>query len=317
MTKKYVNKTISPKATMYIVIAAVVLIAIIVICATSIVTVPTGHTGVLVTFGKVENGVLEEGLHVKLPWQNVVSMDNRTQKSTLNVQAFSSDIQQVDIACSVNYSINSATAQELYRKVGANYYSTIMENRINENIKAVFSQYSAENLISSRSELSTKLTEQLSNEMKTHGINIITVSIENIDFSDKYTDAVESKQVAEQAKLQAQIEQEQKTMEQKAEAERAQITAQSKAEVNKIQAEAEAEILQMKAAAEAEALRIKSEAEAAANQQLAESVTDELIEYLITQGWDGKLPTVMGDGAVSIFDILKAQEETESETPAA
>ncbi len=310
MTKN-VKKTASPKAIGYIIIAAVVVIAAIIICATSIVTVPTGHTGVLVTFGRVEEGVLAEGIHFKLPWQNVVSMDNRTQKNALTVQAFSSDIQQVDIACSVNYSINSATAQELYRKVGANYYSTIMENRINENIKAVFSQYSAENLISSRSELSTKLTSQLSGEMKEHGINIISVSIENIDFSDKYTDAVESKQVAEQAKLQAQIEQEQKTMEQRAEAERAKITAESQAEVKEIQAEAEAKIISIKAAAEAEAMRIKAEAEALANIQISDSVTNELIEYLIIQGWDGKLPTVMGDGTVSIFDILKAQEKEE------
>ncbi len=291
------KKPVSAKLTKYIIIAAVVVIAAIILVTSMIVTVPTGHTGVLVTFGKVEDGVLAEGLHVKLPWQNVVCMDNRTQKSSLNVEAFSSDIQQVDVTCSVNYSINSATAQELYRKVGANYYSTIMENRINENIKAVFSQYSAENLIVARSELSTKLTSQLLDEMQDHGINIISVSVENIDFTDKYTDAVESKQVAEQAKLQAQIEQAQKTMEQEEEAKRAQIIAEADAAVKKIEAEAEAE-----------AIRIKAEAEAEANRKLAESVTDELIQYLITEGWDGKLPTVVGDGAVSVFDILKAEE---------
>lgn len=290
------NQKQLPSFTKYIALAVIVLIAAVVLITTMITTVPTGHTGIVVTFGKVDDVTLTEGLHFKLPWQNVVVMDNRTQKNAMSVQAFSSDIQQVDVTCSVNYNINSATAFELYRKVGENYYATIMENRIHENVKSVFSNYTADALVSSRNELSAKIYENLKTEMEAHGINITTVSIEDLDFTDKFTDAVESKQVAEQAKLQAQIEQEQKTLEQRAEAERAQIIAEAEAEVKKIQADAEAE-----------ALRIKSEAEAEANALISASVTEELLRYMIAQGWDGKLPLSVGD-SFSIFDIIEASK---------
>lgn len=302
MTGKAPQSKPLPAFAKYIIVGIIVLIAAIVLATTMITTVPTGHTGIVVTFGKVDDTTLSEGLHFKLPWQDVVVMDNRTRKNSMSVQAFSSDIQQVDVTCSVNYNINSATAFELYRKVGENYYATIMENRIHENVKSVLSNYTADALISSRNELSAQIYEKLKTEMEAHGINITTVSIEDLDFTDKFTDAVESKQVAEQAKLQAQIEQEQKTLEQKAEAERAQIIAEAEAAVKKIQAEAEAE-----------ALRIQSEAEAQANALLSESVTEELIRYMIAEGWDGKLPLSVGD-SFSIFDIIEASKNASSES---
>ena len=70
------------------------------------VSVPTGHTGVVTTFGKVEDFTLEAGVHFKLPWQEVVKMDNRVQKQTLDMQCFSSDIQEVSMTYTVNYQIN-------------------------------------------------------------------------------------------------------------------------------------------------------------------------------------------------------------------
>lgn len=88
--------------------------------------------------------------------------------------------------------------------------------------------------------------------MKAYGIEIISVSIEDIDFTDVFTDAVEAKQVAEQSKLQAEIEEAQKTMIAQQEAERAQIQANANAEVAKINADAEAYAVKVAAEAEAE-----------------------------------------------------------------
>ena len=63
--------------------------------------VPTGHTGILTTFGRVEDTTLEAGLHVKLPVQQVVVMDNRTQKSVVDLSCFSSDIQSASRSAAV------------------------------------------------------------------------------------------------------------------------------------------------------------------------------------------------------------------------
>ena len=287
---------VSKKTVIFLVAMAAVIAAIAALASFSMVTVPTGHTGVVVTFGRVEDYVLDEGVHLKLPWQTVIKMDNRAQKEQLAFQAFSSDIQQVDVSCAVNFSVDRETSQNLYRNVGVSYYETVMQPRIYESIKAVFANYSAENLIGKRSVLSEEVMAILSPEMKVYGIEIINVSIENIDFSDVFTDAVESKQVAEQSKLQAQIEQEQKTMEQNAEAER-----------KLIQIEAEAEAAKIKADAEAYAVRVQAEAEAEANQKLAASISELFNDYKQIEKWNGELPQIVsGDGTVlPIIDMNK------------
>lgn len=84
-------------------------------------SVPTGYTGILTTFGKVEDNTLDAGLHIIKPTQKVVLIDNRERKDLFEVEAFSSDIQQVAIEGSVNYMIDQDTAMVLYREVGVGY----------------------------------------------------------------------------------------------------------------------------------------------------------------------------------------------------
>jgi len=278
-----------------IVVPILIILLLAIAGVNAIVSVPTGHTGVVVTFGKVEDYVLTEGMHLKLPWQTVVKMDNRVQKNSVALQAFSSDIQQVNANVAVNYSVDRETSQNLYRNVGSSYYSTVMEPRIQENVKSVFSKFSAENLVASREDLSRQVSELLKPEMKAHGIEIISVSIEDIDFTDVFTDAVEAKQVAEQSKLQATIEQEQKIIEAEAQAERAVISAEAEASVRKIDADAAAY-----------AIQVQAEAEAEANKKIAASLTDELIAYTEMTTWDGVLPKIYSGGNGSVIPVLGA-----------
>ena len=278
----------------------IILIAVAAVCAiiysTCTAQVPTGYTGILTTFGRVESYTMDAGFHFKSPFQQVVLMDNREQKTSFKTQSFSSDIQQVDIDGSINFSINQATAMNLYRQVGTSYFNTLVMPRLLENTKAVFSKHTAENLVAARETLSKTIRNQLSEEMKNYGINISSVSIENIDFTDSFTDAVEQKQVAAQKKLQAEIEQEQKTMETQQQAERQRITAEAEAAVKKIEADAAAY-----------ATKVKAEAEAEANQKIAASLTESLIKWQQANAWDGKLPTYMaGEGSTSL-PILNIQ----------
>lgn len=268
----------------------------------SITVVPTGYTGILTTFGRVEDRTISAGAHFILPWQNVVKMDNRTQKVQIITEAFSSDIQQVDLQLSVNYCIDQETAQELYRTVGINYYENVMYPRILENTKAVFSQYSAENLIARRNTLSDQIAESTAADMKMYGITIVSVAIENIDFTDAFTTAVEAKQVAAQNKLTAETEQAQKTMEEEATAQRAVIAANAEAEKAVIAANAELEVVKI----QAEASLYAGEKEAEMNKRISESLTDELIQYYWIKQWNGELPsTVLGSDASYMIDLTK------------
>lgn len=277
------------------IVAAVVLIFI-----SCFASVPTGYTGILTTFGRVENETMEAGFHFKAPWQSVVKMNNQEQRNQFEFEAFSSDIQQVNISGSINYNIDKSTAMTLYREVGTSYANTLITPRLYENTKAVFSRYEAESLIAKRDVLSDEIREMMVSDLKNYGINVLSVSIENIDFTDAFTDAVEAKQVASQNKLKAETEQEQQTMEAKAAAERKQIEAAAQAEVQKIQADAEAY-----------QIKVQSEAEAEANKKIAESLSEQLIEYSYANSWNGELPdTYVGSGdALPVIQTGSPEEE--------
>ena len=287
----------SKKATKSFVLLGAVIIIFVLIATTCTVTVDTGNTAIVTTFGKVEDYTLEAGFHFKSPFQQIILMDNREQKTTFSTQAFSSDIQQVDITGSINYAINKSTAMTLFKEVGTNYFDKLINPRMMENTKAVFSKYTAENLVSAREELSVQIRDTLSKEMERYGITIISVSIENVDFTDAFTDAVEAKQVAAQKKLQAEIEQEQKTME-----------TQQQAQRQKIEAEAEAEVKKIAADAEAYSITTKAEAEAQANKQIAQSLTKELIEFTQVNQWNGELPLYVSGDAADTLPVLSLNE---------
>ena len=253
-------------------IAAVGLVAaaalIVLSCVT---TVPTGHTGVVTTFGHVENYTLDAGVHMVKPWQQVVKMDNRVQKQTVKLACFSSDIQEVNMSYTINYQIRKADAMTLYSTVGVSYYDTVVAPNIAESVKVATARYTAEELVGMRDELANAIELILSEKLEQYNIEVVSTSIEDMDFTDAFTDAVEAKQVAQQNKLKAQTEAEQRVIE-----------ANAAAEVKKVQADAEAyEVL------------ARAEAEAEANRKISESLTRDLIDYNYALRWDGKLPMMM------------------------
>ena len=283
-----------------LIILIVAVILLLVVATTCTATVQTGYTGIVTTFGKVEDVTLEAGLHFKSPFQRIIPMDNREQKSSFETEAFSSDIQQVNIDGSINYAINKKTAMNLFKEVGTDYFNKLVYPRMLEITKGVFSQYTAENLVANRQKLSEQIREGLDQELAGYGINVISLSIENLDFTDAFTDAVEAKQVAAQRKLQAEIEQGQMTME-----------TQQQAERKRINAEAEANVAKINADADAYALQVRSEAEAEANKKIAESLTENLIRFNEIKSWDGKLPTYMSGQGGTTIPVLNFGGETE------
>ena len=276
------------------ILAGAVLIALIVLAATCMKTVPTGYTGILTTFGRVEEANLQAGFHLKAPWQKIVLMDNRVQKVTVDTQAFSSDIQQVDVRLTITYRIDNDAASKLYRQVGVQYYDKVISPRLMENTKSVFAKYTAEGLVEQRATLAGEVRELMASDLSDYGVQVESIAIENIDFSDRFTDAIEAKQVATQELQRATTQQEQTNMEAKAAAERERIAAQAKADVEKINADAEAY-----------SIKTRAEAEADANDQIAKSLTEALIRYTQAQRWNGELPgTFIGSSdALPVINI--------------
>lgn len=266
--------------------AVLLIIGILAFGGSHIKVVPVGNCGVVTTFGKIEDHYLEPGVSVAHPWVEVHNIDTREQLYSCKLAAFSADIQEVDCQLSFNYRVDPIKVVTLYRSVGENYVSVLLQPKFIESAKNVIADYSAESIIQSRAEMSSKIRDELNEELDMYyGIHIVGVNMEDIDFTDAFTDAVEAKQVATQRKLQVEVEQSQKTAEAKGEAERAAIAAQSKADVAKIEADAKAY-----------ATRVSAEAEAEANKKLADSITPELIDMTKAKNWNGELPTYMGNG---------------------
>ena len=241
--------------------------------------VPTASVGVVTRFGKIEKETLNPGFHMKGWFDRINVMSTKTQKYTVETAAFSSDIQQVNVKLTFNYNVDRINAPALFETVGKSYESMLIQPRLIENVKVVFARYNAENLLVNRGTLSTEICELMKEDLIEFGINASGVAIEDIDFSDAFTNAVEAKQVATQEALTAKTEQEKLTMQAEAEAKRKKVEAEAKAEIAKLEADSKAYAVQVEAAAEAEA-----------NKKIAASLSDQLIEYRYTESWNGELP---------------------------
>ncbi len=256
------------KKTIIILLVAIVVIATV---ASSMTIVEAGHTGVVVTLGKVEDHVLQEGLHFKIPFiQEVVRIDNRITKLDVDTEAFSKDLQTVSTTIAINYRVDTSKSYSIYKNIGRNYESVLVIPAVNEVLKAIAAKYTAEESVTNRTLVSEGLVVGLNEKLNEIGLYVTDVNIINFDFSEAYINAIEEKQVAQQQLLKAETEKQ---------------TAITNAE------------------AEAEATKIRAEAEAEANRILAESITAELIEYQKIEKWNGELPVVSGGDTTPILDV--------------
>lgn len=264
-----------------IILTVVIVLVLLIVAANCVTIVQPGHTGVVVTLGKVEEGVLQEGLHLKLPFvQNVVMIDNRITKLEVNTEAFSSDLQTVETTLAINYRVDTSKSYSIYKNIGGSYETVLVVPAVNEVLKAIAAQYTAEQSVTNRALISDGLVDGLNQKLNDIGLFVTDVNIINFDFSEAFITAIEEKQVAQQQLLKAETEKQTR------------IT----------NAEAEAEAMKVQAEAEAEALRIKSEAEATANRAITASLTPELIDYRKIEKWNGELPIVTG-GSGTFLDI--------------
>lgn len=246
-------------------------------------TVSSGQVAVVKHLGKIEE-VKTAGTHYDL-WvtHSYVKYDTKVQNLESQTMAYSSDAQTMDIQMTIQYQILTDKVVDIATQYGK---LNVLENRITsiaiEKTKSVLSAHKAMDIIANRASISpaveAAIKEAIGDE---YFVNITAVVLTNIDFSDAFELAVEEKMIAEQAKLKADYENQTKI-----------AMAEAEAEAKLKAAKAEIEI----AKAQAEAKKIAAEAEAEANKIIDESITDKIIEKIYADRWDGKLPTVVGNG---------------------
>ena len=281
---------------------AVSVVGIVLIVCSSMSTVPTGHTGILMTFGKVEDVSLPNGVNLHAPWQTVITMSNKEQKDSGKGLAFSKDIQEVSYSYTIQHMLQPGAAPTLYKNVGTEYFDIVISPAINAIIKTYIGKANAESLIINREAITMDVNREAALIGERYGLNL-TVIIDNFDFTDVFTNAVEAKQVAEQEKLRAQTEQEKLTMEAEQKAARDKIEAEAAATIAKINAEADLEVQKINA----DAAEYAGQKEAAVNQAIAQSLTPELVAYYEIMQWNGQLPTtIVGESAaVPVINVTE------------
>ena len=256
---------------------AVLAVAAIILVASCCVVVPAGHSGVVMTLGKVSDQVLAEGFHFKVPFvQQVEMISNKIQKKEVAANAVSKDLQTVNSNVAVNFRVSNASSASVFQNIGRGYEDVVLLPAVQESMKSVSAKYTAEELITKREAVSEETKDTLESKVQEYGIIIEKFNIVNFDFTDEFNAAIEAKQVAEQNLLKTKTEQEQALVIAKTEAEKKVLTAQ----------------------AEADAIKVKAQAQAEANRQLSASLNATLVEYQKVQKWDGKLPTATGGSAI-------------------
>lgn len=262
------------------VIAGIILLFVLITAFSSVITVASGTVGVVSVFGAVRDEPLYEGLHTVIPFVTSVSKINtKTQKVEAICAAASKDLQTISTTIVVNYHVVDSNAPVLYRTVGYGYQDIIIVPAIQESVKAVTAQYSAEELITKRQLVSQGISDKLSEKIGSYGLVIEVFNITDLSFSESFNAAIEAKQTAQQEALKA----EQDLNRIKIEAEQKVVNAQAEADAAKALADAEAysiEIIQ---------------------NQLAQA--EAYLEYQKIEKWDGQLPQVMGDGVNPIIDL--------------
>lgn len=189
------------------IIAGILIIGVIVLIA-SITTVPTGYVGIKTRFGQVQEDMIQEGFNFKVPFiESIVKIDCRTQKNEVTTEASSKDLQKVsNIKIVVNYNVDKTKANQLYKEIGKDYQTVLIEPAILESIKQGMSQYTAEELITKRSEVADVIMNLLKVKLEEKGVLVSALNITDLSFSEEFDKAVEEKQIVEQETQKAQYE---------------------------------------------------------------------------------------------------------------
>jgi regulator of protease activity HflC (stomatin/prohibitin superfamily) len=277
MTRRNTFNNISLNYALYITGGIVLLFGAILFKPFAIVN--AGERGVLMHLGKVQNTVLDEGVHPIMPIvTSVKRISVRVQKNDFQSDAASRDLQKVTTDLAVNWHVDPRRANRVYQQVGdeTQIINGIITPAVSEVLKAATSKKTAEEIITKRTELKDEIDKNLKTRLENYGILVDDVSLVNFSFSPEFSKAIEAKQIAEQEAKQAEFV-------------ALKATKDAEAEVNRAKGQAEAQRLQR------------------------QTLTPTLLQKQAIEKWNGQFPTVMGgNGALPFININPASLESKN-----
>ena len=230
-------------------------------------TVGAGERGVVFSkFGGVKDRILNEGLQFKIPFiEDIIPVDVKVQKAQTDATAASKDLQTVSSTIAINYHIDPGQVNTVYQEIGLFFKERVIDPAVQESVKAVTAQFTAEELITRRSEVSDNIKEDLRLRLIKFNIIMDGVNIVDFSFSRGFNEAIEAKQTAEQNALKAERD------------------------LDRIKIEAQQKITQAKAEAESQRLQ-------------RATISPIILQLRAIEKWDGHFPQVVG-GALPFIDV--------------
>ena len=231
--------------------------------------VGVGERGVKVTLGQTSPVALEEGVHFVMPFISTVKkMNVKTVKSNIATMAQSKDIQQARIVYVVNYNLQPENAPKMWRTVGRDYVSVVVMPTVEGIVKDTIGKWNAQDIVANREKVASEVLFKLNEKLGPKYINVSDFQITEIQYSQAFEQAIESKVTAEQEALKA------------------------KNKTVQVQEEARQKIIASEA--ESKAMTIKAQ---------ALTQNKNLVEYEAVQKWDGKLPQYMMGNSVPFVHL--------------
>jgi regulator of protease activity HflC (stomatin/prohibitin superfamily) len=255
---------LSSNYTSKIIRIGIVVLVLLLVFGSAFVQVGPGQRGVLLTWGAVNPGVLDPGLHFKLPIaQDVIKVNVQVQKSEAQEAAASLDLQDVQSTVATNWHILPADAEWVYQNVGNedSLIQKIINPAISNAVKAVSAQSNAEDLIVHRDVVRSKIEDAITLELKKYRIVVDSVNIVDFHFGHEFAQAIEQKQVSQQHAQQAEYE-----------LQRAKVLAQQKI--------------------------VEAQAQSESQKLLQATITPDIIRQQAVAKWNGVLPQVIGGSGV-------------------
>lgn len=193
--------------------------------------VPAGHVGVVDFFGTVSDNTLKAGINFVNPLARIVKMSVKTQELKEVMDVPSKEGLTVQLEVSILYHLNPEKAADVYKTVGENYESIIIEPQFRSVTRGVTASFDARALYTSeREHLSKMILDELEKTIAVRGITVESAPLRRVGLPSGLSASIEQKLQAEQESQRMQFI----LTKEKQEADRKRIEAQGISDFQKI-----------------------------------------------------------------------------------
>ena len=273
------------------------LVVLLLLLPTTVTYIHPGHVGIVIsrTGGGVERIPLDAGLHTRNPlttgieeypiyMQTLVLAKAANEGSVDNeeINVNSVEGQPISLDVAMSFELDAMKVPELYSTF-RNNIDFIQHNYVKQTIRQALQEVIGGEAIADilgpkKAEVVNRTQTLLDRRLSPYGFLVKQFTINEIRAPQTVIDAINAKNVMQQAAL----------------------TSQNELQKNEFQSQGDS----IKAAGHAKAILAEAEAQAKANHLLSESITPTLVTYEMAKKWNGQMPQVSGS-AIPMIQMPK------------